>query len=337
MTLSLDADLPTIRGELDSWAGALRSIGHLVGQIERVSVDPVDSPPAAARMVSDFEVLRRLAQSWPDDLRSELVATIPGGIQAYARSFRTHSEAALAALEGKDEVVARRRVRQELDLLGQALALQFDRARAVDVRLRQFLIALGQIVQSLKDSGDQAVAQVQLDERHLARILAELDELIGAAGSEKSRIDFLLLGEGSSGSEAVDVLAAINPVNTLVRLGYRIWTFFGGSDPAEEVRQRIEGLRRQRESMSRAQRRVAGLRLVHRQIEPLVEEGRDALAASGRIVNFWAVLETKLESVAIAVARSGATDLPALSRVHLNTGIRGWDQLAAYARSLTLP
>jgi len=164
--------------------------------------------------------------------------------------------------------------------------------------------------------------------------VAELDKLIGEASSEKSRIDFLLTGQGSSGSEIVDVLLTINPAALLVRVGYAIWSFFGGSDPAEEQKRRIEDLRRQRDSMSNEQRRVAGLRLIHRQIAPLADGGREAIRASGQIVNFWAVFQTKQESVASAIGRSSASDVAALVRVHLNTGARAWEQLAAYARSL---
>jgi hypothetical protein len=89
--------------------------------------------------------------------------------------------------------------------------------------------------------------------------------------------------------------------------------------------------------MSDEQRRVAGLRLAHRQIAPLADRGHDAVRASGEIVNFWAVFQTKQESVTGAIARSGAADIAAVARIHLNAGTRGWDQLAAYARSLRIP
>jgi hypothetical protein len=112
---------------------------------------------------------------------------------------------------------------------------------------------------------------------------------------------------------------------------------FGGKDPNEEARGRIEALRRQRDSMSNEQRRVAGLRLIHRQIAPLADSGREAIRASGQIVNFWAVFQTKQESVASAIAESAAADVAMLARIHLNAGARSWEQLAAYARSLKTP
>ncbi len=45
MTLSLETDLSAIQGELTAWAGALRSIGNLVEQVERIQVDQTQSPP----------------------------------------------------------------------------------------------------------------------------------------------------------------------------------------------------------------------------------------------------------------------------------------------------
>ncbi len=215
--------------------------------------------------------------------------------------------------------------------------MHLGRTKAVDAQLKQFMMGLHQTVQAIDTDGKQAVAEVQLDEARLARILAELDQLIGSTSSEKSRIDFLLLGQGSSGSPVIDVLATINPAMWLARAGYAIWKLFGGKDPNEELRRRIEDLRRQRDSMSSEQRRVAGLRLIHRQIAPLAEGGHEAVRASGQIVNFWAVFQVKQESVAGAIAKSGAADVAALSRIHLNTGARAWEQLAAYARSLKTP
>ncbi len=337
MSLSLEADLPAIQGELAAWAEALRSIGRMVEEVERVQVDKAHSPPALVRMIADFEALRQLGRNWSQELRPALVATVPGGIEAYAASFSAHTSAALSALEGSDKALARARVGQELALLDAELAVHLGSTRAVDGKLKQFMTSLGQTVKAIETDGNQAVAEVRLDEERLGRILAELDQLIGTASSEKSKIDFLLLGQGSSGSEVADVLLTISPATWLVRAGYQIWSWLGGSDPAEEQRRRIEELRRQRDSMSNEQRRVAGLRLIHREIAPLAEGGRQAIGASGQIVNFWAVFQTKQESVVSAVARGSAADLAALVRIHLNAGARAWGQLAAYARSLRTP
>ena len=337
MTLSLETDLPAIQGELAAWTESLRSIGRMVGEVERVQVDRTHSPPALVRMIADFEALRQLGRDWTQGLRPALVATVPGGIEAYSASFSAHASAALSALEGSDKALARARVGQELALLDAELAVHLGSTRAVDGKLKQFMTSLSQIVQAIEADGQQAVSEVRLDEERLGRILAELDQLIGEASSEKSRIDFLLTGQGTTGSEVADVLLTVNPAALLVRVGYAVWSFFGGTDPAEEQRRRIEDLRRQRDSMSNEQRRVAGLRLIHRQIAPLADGGRQAIQASGQIVNFWAVFQTKQESVSSAIARSSAADLAALVRLHLNAGARGWAQLAAYARSLRTP
>jgi hypothetical protein len=337
MTLSLESDLPAIQGELSAWAEALRSIGRMVEEVERVQVDQTHSPPALVRMIADFEALRQLGRNWTQELRPALVATVPGGIEAYAASFSAHTIAALSALEGSDKALAHARVGQELALLDAELAVHLGSTIAVDGKLKQFMTSLDRTVQAIETDGRQAVAEVQLDEERLGRILAELDQLIGTASSEKSRIDFLLTGQGTTGSEIADVLLTINPAALLVRVGYAIWSFFGGTDPAEEQRRRIDDLRRQRDSMSNEQRRVAGLRLIHRQIAPLADGGRQAIRASGQIVNFWAVFQTKQESVVSAIARSSAADAAALVRVHLNAGARAWGQLAAYARSLRTP
>jgi len=337
MTLSLESDLPAIQSELSAWAEALRSIGRMVEEAERVQVERTHSPPALVRLIADFEALRDLGRTWTQELRPALVATVPGGIEAYAASFTAHTNAALSALEGSDKALARARVAQELALLDAALAVHLAATRAVDGKLKQFMASLDRIVQAIEADGKQAVGEVQLDEERLGRILAELDKLIGETSTEKSRIDFLLTGQGTTGSEIVDVLLTINPAALLVRVGYAVWSFFGGSDPAEEQRRRIEDLRRQRDSMSNEQRRVAGLRLIHRQIAPLADGGRQAIGASGQIVNFWAVFQTKQESLATAVARGSAADAAALIRIHLNSGARAWGQLAAYARSLRTP
>jgi len=337
MTLSLETDLSGVQGELKAWAEALRSIGSLVEQCERAQVDQTHSPPALVRLIADFERLRQLGRHWTQELRPALVTTIPGGIEAYSASFRAHASAALSALAGSDAALARARATQELALLDGELAVHLGRARAVDGELKLLIGTLHQTVQAIEADGQQAVAEVKLDEKRLARILAELDQLIGESSSEKSRIDFLLRGEGTSGSEAIDVLTNILPGTALVRLGYKIWEFFGGSDPAEELRRRIEELRRQRDSMSNEQRRVAGLRLIHRQIAPLAGSGHEAMRASGQIVNVWAVFQAKQESVLAAIGRSSAADIAALARIQLNAGTRAWEQLAAYARSLKTP
>ena len=73
------------------------------------------------------------------------------------------------------------------------------------------------------------------------------------------------------------------------------------------------------------------------QIAPLVDSGRAAVHASSQIVNFWAVFQTKQESVVRAIAQSAAADVAGLVRMHLNAGARAWEQLAAYARSLKIP
>ncbi|MFL6846673.1 MAG: hypothetical protein ACJ8ER_17545 [Allosphingosinicella sp.] len=337
MTLSLATDLSAIQGELAAWAEALRSIGKMVEEVERVQVDQTHSPPALVRMIADFEALRQLGRNWTNELRPALVATVPGGIEAYAASFDAHTRAALSALEGSDKALAQARVKQEMALLDAELAVHLGATKAVDAKLKQFMASLDKYVQAIEIDGKQAVNEVQLDEDRLARTLAELDQLIGTASSEKSRIDFLLTGQGTTGSGVVDVLLTINPAALLVRAGYAVWSFFGGSNPAEEQRRRIEDLRRQRDSMSNEQRRVAGLRLIHRQIAPLADGGRQAIRASGQIVNFWAVFQTKQESVVSAIARSSAGDIAPLVRVHLNTGAKAWAQLAAYARSLRTP
>src|SRR4051794_26402592 len=103
MTLSLETDLSGIQGELTAWADALRKIGGLVEQVDRIQVDQTSSPPALVRMIADFEELRALGRDWTQELRPSLVATIPGGIDAYAASFSTRSKAALSALEGSDQ------------------------------------------------------------------------------------------------------------------------------------------------------------------------------------------------------------------------------------------
>jgi hypothetical protein len=337
MTLSLETDLSGIQGELTAWADALRKIGSLVEQAERVQVDQTSSPAALVRMIADFEALRTLGRDWTRELRPSLVATIPGGIEAYAASFRARSKAALSAIAGKDQALARAQVAQELAILDGELAVHLGRTKAADAKLKQFMLDLQTTVSAIDADGKQAVDEVQLDEARLSRILGELDQLIGSASTAKSQIDFLLLGQGSSGSPVVDVLATINPAMWAVRAGYAIWKLFGGKDPNEEARRRIEDLRRQRDSMSNEQRRVAGLRLIHRQIAPLVDGGREAVGASTQIVNFWAVFQTKQESVVSAIAKSGAADIAGLVRIHLNTGARAWEQLAAYARSLKTP
>jgi len=337
MTLSLETDLSAIRGELTAWVEALRKIGNLVEQVGRVQVDQTSSPPALVRMIADFEALRTLGQGWTQDLRPSLVATIPGGIEAYAASFRARSKAALSAIEGKDQALARAQVTQELAILDGELAVHLSRTKAADARLQQFMTDLQKTVDAIDADGKQAVDEVQLDEARLSRILAELDQLIGSASSEKSRIDFLLLAQGSSGSPVVDVLATINPAMWAVRAGYAIWKLFGGKDPNEDMRRRIEDLRRQRDSMSNEQRRVAGLRLIHRQIAPLADGGREAVRASTQIVNFWAVFQVKQESVVNAIAESAAADIALYVRIHLKAGATAWEQLAAYAKSLKTP
>jgi len=338
MTLSLDTNLSAIQGGLSTWAEALRSIGSLVEQVERIQVDQTSSPPALVRMITDFEALRRLGQDWTLGLRPTLVATVPGAIDSYAASFRTHAKTALSALEGKvHPVVARARVRQELAILDSELAAHLEGTRAADAYLRQFMTSLDQTVEAIDTNGRQAVAEVDLDEERLGRILAELNHLIGAASNGKTMVDFLLIGQSSGGSPVVDVLGNLNPATFMVRSWYKIYRLFGGKDPTDQTRRNIEDLRRKRDSMSNEQRRVAGLRLIHRQIAPLVDSGRAAVHASSQIVNFWAVFQTKQESVVRAIAQSAAADVAGLVRMHLNAGARAWEQLAAYARSLKIP
>lgn len=332
MTPSPDTDLSALQGDLLTWAAALRSIGDLVEQVGRAQVEQVRSPPALVRMIADFEALGQLGRRWTQGLRQELVATVPGGIEAYAASFRAHATAALEALEGSDEAEVRSRTGQELAILDRELGEHLARTKAVDRDLIQFTTALRETVRAIESNGTQAVDEVDLDEARLNRILAELNQLIGASTNQKTQVDFLLIGQG--GSRTADVLANLNPGTFLVRTGYKFWRMLGGRDPGEELRKRIEALRRDRDAMSDEQRRVAGLRLIRRQIAPLADVGRDAVHASAQIVNFWAVFQTRQESVASAIARSGAAAIVERARMHLNAGARAWEQLAAYARSL---
>lgn len=290
------------------------------------------------------------AKVWVDPLGPLVFAQVPQSIINYGNTFSTATDNIISILSSLPPSKAPTSDQQQQinALINELLVvLQEEKTKILDIhkRLQEFANNIQNDHTKLLDGQNSAQQQVQLEEKHIDLINAQINKIKAQLQTDNTSATASEIGLGVAIFITVVgialAVATAGAAAPLIAVGIGVIGVGGAIAGTvifnEKVKADIEELYKQQAALSDEQRQVSALLGITSSIQTLVTHNEAAIKAVSNVLDTWAVLETKLQSVLDDLRKAEASNVSAIiEKLDLQTARKAWDQLVAFAQRMQM-
>lgn len=294
---------------------------------------------------NDLKQAQEHAKVWVDTLGPLVFAQVPQSIINYGNTFSTATDNIISILSSLPPSKAPTSDQQQQinDLINALLVVLLDeKTKILDVhkQLQEFATNIHNDHTSLLEGQNSARQQVQLEQKQVDLINAQINKIKAQLQTDNTSATASEIGLGVAIFITVAAIglavATAGAAAPLIAVGIGVIgvgaSIAGTVIFSEKVKADIEELYKQQAALSDEERQVCALQGITESIQSLVTQNEAATKAVSNVLDTWAVLETKLQSVLDDLQKAEASHVPAIiEKLDLQTARKAWDQLVAFA------
>lgn len=345
---------PTVSPETAKAKASLTDIfmknGYITGYCLEVQKFQLTALPRETEWHKNFKSALATAQHhgsyWISELGPALFSEVPASIIDYGNLFTAASGEVDRILTGmgsqKPTPAEKEALHGIFSAILQELKEKQEKIKNLQERLKTFNQEMAGDYRAISTTRDAAVKETGLSKANQDAIEREIDSLKAEikAANTKQAVSAIALGVSlfvlvaaigfafaTAGATAPLVVGAVAIVG--VAAGTTCLVVY-----TSEINDKIKAMQRKLGELSEEQRMVAALGMVSGSLDALAKDCDKAIDALADVLNRWAVLASKIESVINDINKADAATLRSLISTYMRTSCTSWGQLVDYATLL---
>lgn len=344
---NLAPDTTATTTTLTAVANAVATVNAYANALNQTVLTPI---PGAGNWFADFNASLGVAQShgntWLQTLGPQAFSQVPQAIMNYSDIFNNATTDVLnllATISGTPTPKQRNSIVQLLSATLTELTTTQDKLGQIQTSLQGFTADVQSDFTALNSGQTSAENEVAIDTIQLKIIQSQINatNVKIKADSNKALASEIGLGVAIFVTIAAVALAVATDGATAPLIVAGIGVLGVGGAIAgtvifsEDVKADYQQLEQEQSSLTDEQRQVSALKGLITASTELLAESKDAQSAMASLLDAWAVLVAKLQSVVTDVTDAEAADLPALiATLDLQTAQTAWTQLTAFCQGM---